>query len=47
ERDTEIANLKAHLTLKESEAAKAIRLRSQVAAIKGTDKCRIHISVCT
>ncbi|GJX36312.1 hypothetical protein Tco_0247869 [Tanacetum coccineum] len=41
ERDTEIANLKAHLSLKESKAAEAIRLRSQVAAIEGTEAARV------
>ncbi|GKA51125.1 gypsy type transposase, partial [Tanacetum coccineum] len=41
EKDTEIANLKAQLSLKEAEAAEAIRLRSQVAAIEGTKVARV------
>ncbi|GKC99218.1 hypothetical protein Tco_1169493 [Tanacetum coccineum] len=42
EKDTEIANLKAQLSLKEAEAAEAIRLRSQVASIKGTEAARVN-----
>nr|GEY09870.1 hypothetical protein [Tanacetum cinerariifolium] len=37
EKDNEIANLKAQLSLKEAKAAEAIHLRSQVAAIEGTE----------
>ncbi|GJY14906.1 hypothetical protein Tco_0385328 [Tanacetum coccineum] len=33
EKDVEVANLKAHLSLKEAEAAKAIRLRGQIATL--------------
>nr|GEW80167.1 reverse transcriptase domain-containing protein [Tanacetum cinerariifolium] len=40
-RDTEIASLKAQLSLKEAEAAKANRLCSQVAAIEGTKADRV------
>nr|GEV13734.1 hypothetical protein [Tanacetum cinerariifolium] len=36
EKDIEIANLKAHLSLKEAEATEAIRLRGQVAIVKAT-----------
>ncbi|GJQ91330.1 hypothetical protein Tco_0002469 [Tanacetum coccineum] len=42
EKDTEIANLKAQLSLKDAEAAKAIRLNSQVAAIEGTKAARVN-----
>ncbi|GJY74027.1 hypothetical protein Tco_0478458 [Tanacetum coccineum] len=42
EKDTEIVNLKAQLSLKEAEAAEAIRLRSQVASIKGTEAARVN-----
>ncbi|GKD33639.1 hypothetical protein Tco_1249148 [Tanacetum coccineum] len=34
EKDVEVANLKAHLSLKEAEAAEAIRLRGQIATIE-------------
>ncbi|GKB12551.1 hypothetical protein Tco_0846474 [Tanacetum coccineum] len=37
ERDTKIADLKAHLSLKEAEAAEAIRLRSRIADIEAAD----------
>nr|GEU75529.1 hypothetical protein [Tanacetum cinerariifolium] len=42
EKDTEIANLKAQLSLKEAEAAEAIRLRRQVAAIEATEAARVN-----
>ncbi|GKC60363.1 hypothetical protein Tco_1087961 [Tanacetum coccineum] len=41
EKDTEIANLKAQLSLKEAEAAEAIHLSSQVDAIKGTKAAQV------
>ncbi|GJV03619.1 hypothetical protein Tco_1337188 [Tanacetum coccineum] len=40
ERDAEIASLKAHLSLKEAEAAEAIRLRSQVSVVEATKAAR-------
>nr|GEU48021.1 hypothetical protein [Tanacetum cinerariifolium] len=40
ERDTEIAHLKSLLSLKEAEAAKAIRLRSQISAIEAADAAK-------
>ncbi|GJS58657.1 hypothetical protein Tco_0653441 [Tanacetum coccineum] len=42
EKDTEIANLKAQLFLKEAGATEAIRLSSQVVAIKGTEAARVN-----
>ncbi|GJX44167.1 hypothetical protein Tco_0260843 [Tanacetum coccineum] len=42
EKDIEIANLKAQLSLKETEAAKAIHLRNQVTAIEGTEAAWIN-----
>ncbi|GKF29574.1 hypothetical protein Tco_0095916, partial [Tanacetum coccineum] len=41
ERDAEIASLKAQLSLKEAEAAKAIRLHSQVSAIEAAKATRV------
>ncbi|GJU10944.1 hypothetical protein Tco_1133340 [Tanacetum coccineum] len=40
ERDAEIASLKAQLSLKEAEAAKAICLRGQVAVVEATEAAR-------
>nr|GEX55678.1 hypothetical protein [Tanacetum cinerariifolium] len=41
ERDTDIASLKAQLSLKEAEAAEAIRLSSQIAAVEAAEATRI------
>nr|GEU36851.1 hypothetical protein [Tanacetum cinerariifolium] len=41
ERDIEIASLKAQLSLKEAEAAKAIRLRGQIAAVEAAKATKI------
>ncbi|GJY53711.1 hypothetical protein Tco_0445375 [Tanacetum coccineum] len=40
EKDTEIASLKAQLSLKETEAAEAIRLRGQVATVEAAEASR-------
>ncbi|GJV34732.1 hypothetical protein Tco_1395132 [Tanacetum coccineum] len=40
ERDTEIADLKARLSLKEAEAAKAIRLRGQITNVEAAEAAR-------
>ncbi|GJW86166.1 hypothetical protein Tco_0161506, partial [Tanacetum coccineum] len=40
ERDAEIASLKAQLSLKEAEAAEAIRLRDQVAVVEAAEAAR-------
>ncbi|GKF85320.1 hypothetical protein Tco_0250218 [Tanacetum coccineum] len=40
ERDTDIAHLKSLLSLKEAEAAEAIRLRSQISAIEAADAAK-------
>ncbi|GJV90562.1 hypothetical protein Tco_1538375 [Tanacetum coccineum] len=42
ERDAEIASLKAQLSLKEAEAAEAIRLRSQVAVVEVAEATRAN-----
>nr|GEU80733.1 hypothetical protein [Tanacetum cinerariifolium] len=41
EKDAKIANLKARLTLKEAEAAEAIRLRGQVSIIESAEASRV------
>nr|GEV17817.1 hypothetical protein [Tanacetum cinerariifolium] len=41
EKDAQITNLKAHLSLKEAEAAEAIHLRSQVSIVEATEAARI------
>nr|GEV93957.1 hypothetical protein [Tanacetum cinerariifolium] len=41
ERDAEIANLKAHLSLKEAKATQAIRLRGQIATVKATEVAQV------
>ncbi|GJR65750.1 hypothetical protein Tco_0011815 [Tanacetum coccineum] len=42
EKDVEIANLKAQLSLKEAEAAEAIRLRGQVATVEAAKAARVN-----
>ncbi|GKA15577.1 hypothetical protein Tco_0695324 [Tanacetum coccineum] len=42
ERDAEIANLKAHLSLKEAEVVEAIRLHGQVATVEATKANRFN-----
>ncbi|GJU63362.1 hypothetical protein Tco_1245197 [Tanacetum coccineum] len=42
DKDVEIANLKAQLSLKEAEAAEAIRLRGQVAAVEVMEGTRVN-----
>ncbi|GJW70146.1 hypothetical protein Tco_0127063 [Tanacetum coccineum] len=42
EKDAEIASLKAQLSLKEAEAAEAIRLRGQVATVEATEATRVN-----
>ncbi|GKC05735.1 hypothetical protein Tco_0997345 [Tanacetum coccineum] len=42
ERDVEIANLKAQLSLKEDEVTEAIHLRSQVAIVEATEAARVN-----
>nr|GEV35284.1 transposase (putative), gypsy type [Tanacetum cinerariifolium] len=41
EKDVEIADLKAHLSLKEAEAAKSIRLRGQIADVEASKAARL------
>nr|GEW12771.1 inactive protein kinase SELMODRAFT_444075 [Tanacetum cinerariifolium] len=41
ERDAEISNLKARLSLKKAKAAKAVRLRGQIAIVKATEVARV------
>ncbi|GJS39060.1 hypothetical protein Tco_0564103 [Tanacetum coccineum] len=42
EKDAEIASLKSQQSLKEAEAAEAIRLRSQVATVEATEATRVN-----